>query len=361
MIKTIFNKLYDLCRNTCVYSLCLHSIFVFIPLLIIRIFWAPIEVVMWISAAVILLRFLYLKMPNNVSSKIGNIKYDVIRNEHEKALKTIDKVLEKDMPKLKEKKKDEIYYNCIFYKGTSLAHLTYNHEKLEYAKKAVECLEEALELSLERKKNWDITFNMTNLATSYLCLGCLEHDTEHIKKSISLYENTLEYTKGKNFTAVIHSRVAYAYEALSKFCNKKENLLESLEELNTSYELCCNDDFSDSKVLIYCLLGTVLRKLYEIDCNEHYKTKAIKVLNETIDYCKSLKDKYSHKPQDDGYDFSIRHIGKCYFELYKLEQSEDYFKNCKEALKVAREHYTIEKSRKINNEINEMLMDLIEF
>lgn len=361
MIKTIFTKLYDLCSNTCVYSLCLHSIFIFIPLLTIRIFWKPIEVIIWISAAVILLRFIYLKMPNNVSSKMGNIKYDVIRKEHERAIEKVDKILEKDLPKLKDKKKDEIYYNCVFYKGTALAHLTYNHEKLEDAKRAVECLEKAVELSLERKKKWDITFNMTNLATSYLCLGCLEYNTNHIKKAISLYENTLEYTNGKNFTAVMHSRVADAYESLSKFCNKKENLLESLEELNTSYDLCCNDNFSDSKVYTYSLLGAVLRKLYEIDCNEHYKTKAIKVLNETIDYCKSMKDKHSHTPCDDIYTSSILNMGKCYFQLYKLEQSEDYLESCKDALKEAREHYTIEKSTKINNEINEMLMDLIVF
>lgn len=357
MTKKLMEKLFYLCSNIYIFYLCLFSMFFFSLLLIIRIFFS-IDGFILFSAAVVLFIFIYLHMPNNLSSKLSSICFDISKQKYEKALKKIDKIFNKNLPKLEGDKKDEIYYMCLSHKGECYANMTTVHEKADYAKKAIEYLEEANKISFPTKKRRDITVNMGNLAVSYLSLGRLQNDKKLIQKSIYIYEDGLDYSDNKNFTDLFHGQIAYAYELLSDFYDKEENLKAALEELNIGYEKCREENFSYSKAYICCSLGTILRKLYEIDNNENYKSQAISVLNEAIDYYKNIINNPSKRYFPDNSHFFKFYLGKSYFQLYKLNNSDNDLKACREELKDARIQYTKEKSCRINNQINEMLDDL---
>lgn len=359
LIKIILLKLYDLLGSP-YRALGYITIILFYSItMIIRIFWSPIEYLMWFIGAVILLTSIYVHLPNNLSSRLRCIENKINQNKFEKALKEIDKILTKKLPKLKGNEKANIYLKCTGLKGVCLLKLGFIAEDSEKLEESITHNDETLKIGFRKNFAKVIPNSFINIGVAYLNLGRLENNEELLEKAIDNFEKALEYTKAddKKLFGWIHSQLGYTYELLSTYYSKEDNLKKSLEDFKYSYEIFSEKNILSDKFHANLSIATVSRKLYEINCDEEYKVQAIERLNQCIIYYSNSINMYIYKLYPQYYFFGKFGIGKSYFQLFKLNKSEENLKNCKEALTEALQFHTKEKFSYYNTEINNMLMD----
>lgn len=360
ILKKSFLKLYDSLGGLNGFLSFIFIILFYSITMIIRIFWSPIESLMWKMPIILLLIFTYTHRPNNYLGKLNRIKNMANLGKYEKCLVKVNKFLAKDVSKLKGNKKALIYHRSILLKGLCLLHLGVDYENLEKIEESIPLFDEVLKYNLRKNTNINVSELMLRIGTSYLNLGRLKKDENYLEKALDIFEKELanNESKDQNFLINIYTRISYTYKILSQYYCKEEHLKKSLEALNYVYDLYSKMNDLNGKSFINMLKGEVLRKLYEINHDENHKQNGINALNEALVFYKNTINPYSKRYFIDDYSYAQFYIGQIYFELFKLNNLEDDLKNSKTSLNEASIYYTKEKISYYTTQIIEMLNDL---
>lgn len=331
-------------------------------LMIIRIFWKPIEYFVILILILILYKSISKYLSKTVEDKVYDIKNLMDLLKFEKALEKLEEVITKDLPEVNEDKKKPIYFKCICYKANCLSHRIYKSGNIEDMKQGVRLYEEALGLALEENK--PVVELMLRVGTAYYNLGLFQKDEEIFKIAVKVLESALEEEEKNREQLItsIHLNLGYFYKELAKYSNTEECLKKSLEELDYVFDEISKkkDKYNeDIKVYIMIFRASVLRKLNELEFNENYKTKAIDDLNNAIKYCIITNNKHYSKYFVTQYAALKFNMAMACFEMFKISNSEAYMKDFKESVKEVKECCAKENNAYVIRKIDEMLGELI--
>lgn len=331
-------------------------------LMIIRIFWQPIEYFIIFVLILIVYKSISKCISKTVEDKLEDIRNLMNLLKFEKALEKVEEVITKDLPEVNEDKKKSIYYKCIYYKAKCLTHRTYKSGNIEEMKQCVRLYEEALGLALEENK--PVVELMANVGTAYYNLGLFQNDKENFKIAIKVLESALEQDEKKREQLIIsiHANLGYCYKELAKYSNREEYLKKSLEELDYVFDEYSKgkDQYNKAnKATIMISMVSVLRKLNELEFDENYKTKAIDDLNNSIKYYISANNKHYKKYFMTQYAALKFNIAIACFEMFKISNSEAYMKDFKELVQEVKECCAKENNAYIIRKIDEILGELI--
>lgn len=364
IFKIMFQKVYDFIGSFFIFISSIFLILFFSISMIIRIFWSPIENVMWFMLPVTIAVLVYYYRPSNASRKMDSIRHNINKKNYKKALKKINAFSPTDFPKVRSKQKSIMEYKCILLKGLCLLNLGYVTENIEDLKKSITSSNLALETAFKRNFIDAISTPILNLATAYFHLGRLENNVNHLETALTHLEEALKYYENndKCILATIHLTKAHTYTLLSDFYNKEGYLEEALKALNCSYNIAFEMDLSNDTPYIISFMGLVYKKLYELNHDEQYKIKAIKSLNDSINHYtdNTTLNTYTKRYYYPNYILVKFNIGTSYFYLFELTNSKEDLKNCKEALQEASIYYNKKKLNFYTSEINKIFDKLKE-
>lgn len=327
-------------------------------LIVIAIFWKHKELLIIFISTVVLYSLISKFIPKKPENKLDDIKDLLELKKFEKALEKIDEVITKDLPKVKEDKRKLIYYRCIYNKASCLWNKAYTSGDTEYLKQSIRLYEEVLGLALEENK--PVTYIMSSLGLVYYNLGFLENNKEIIKIAIKVLETALEQDEKKQEKniASIHTTLGYCYQTLANYCNREEYLIKSLEELEYTFNEISKGKYPYDEAIINISKASALRKLNEVSYDENNKTKAMNQLNDAIKYLNGMYNKHYKKYFARQYAKQRFHVAEAYFEMLKINSSEDYLRVFKEAIKEVKEYCSRENNAYYIKKIDEMLSEL---
>lgn len=330
-------------------------------LMIIRIFWKPIEYLIIFILILTLYKVISKCRSNKIEDKLDRISDLMDMRKYKKALEKLDKVFSEDLPQVNENKKDSIYYKCINYKAGCLLDIGCGNGDTEYIRQSIRLYEETLGLASQEGKN--VVQVMLNLGSAYYYLGFYENNSELLKIAIRAFESALEKDENKQekLNIIIYIRLAYCYEVLVDYCNREEYLKKSLEELDFAYDKIFKGKYGYDEASIDISRASAMRKLNEISFQENYKTKAIESLNASIAYLKSIYNKRGKKYFLQQYIGQRYHMAAAYFEMFKVTNLQEYMigfeefsKEIKECCDIEGNAYFIKRINQMSSEINQL-------
>lgn len=334
-------------------------LFLFLSILmIIRVFWKPIEYFIMLILALTLYKVVSKFISDKIEDKLDAISDLMDMKKYNKALKKLDKVMEEDLPLVKGDKKDSVYYKCINNKAGCILNIGCDKGGTEYMRKATKLYEKVLELAYKENKN--VVHVMLNLGSAYYYLGFYENNKEILKIAVRVFENALEKAENKEekLNIIIRIRLAYCYQVLADYCNREEYLKKSLEELDFAYDKIFEGKYGYDEASIDISRASAMRKLNEISFQENYKTKAIENLNASVIYLKSIYNKHYKKYFPKQYIGQRYYMASAYFEMFKVTNLQEYVIGFKEFSKEIRECCTTKDNAYFIKKINEMSDEL---
>jgi tetratricopeptide (TPR) repeat protein len=330
-------------------------------LMIIRIFWKPIEYFVIFVLILVLYKLISRCISKNIEDKLEDIRNLINLGKFEKALEKVEEVITKDLPYVNEDKKKSIYSKCIYYKANCLSHIIYKSGNIENMKQCVRLYEEALELAL--KENKPVVELMSRVGTAYYNLGLFQNDGELLKIAVKVLESALEEEEQNREQLItsIHRTLGYCYQELANYFDRDEYLKKSLEELDYVFDETSKENTQYSKAINASIMisrASVLRKLNELNFNENYKIKAIDDLNNAMKHYKNANNKHYKKYFITQYTAFMFQIATACFEMFKISNSEEYMKECKESIKEVKEGCAKENNVYVIKKISEISAEL---
>lgn len=290
--------------------------------------------------------------------KLEDIKHLLQLEKFEKALDKIEEVMTKDLSKVKKDKINSIYYTCIYYKATCLWHKAFTTGNTEYLRESAKLYEELLDFYFKENKNTD--YIMSSIGFIYYNLGFLEDDQEVIKDAIKVLDISLDNERNTKETNIssIYLGLANCYQVLAKHSNSEEYLKKSLEELKNAYIQITRGKHPYEEAVLNVIRTSVLRKLNEINHNEEYKMQATKYLNDAIKYLNTRYNIYYRRYFPRRYITLRVYMSHVYFEMYKINGSEEDLSRFKEAVQEIEECMVKDNNAYSRKQIDEMLDEL---
>lgn len=313
----------------------------FAIMMVIRIFWNPIEYFMMaigliIAVAIIWRKVHVLQKGKSLEKKLDDVEYLMSARKYDKALVLTEKILAEDISE--QSSKSEVF-TCLFNKAQCLIQKVYETCEVDKYKELIALYEQLGQMALELKRN-SFFFIIHKLGVLYSSLGIIQNDKSMYESALEVYnnglvsQNSINDYGGKDLNiASIHVQIGACYVRLSEYENKEYYLNKALAEYEGVYDLLIKENSNGNYSYIQLYIGSVLRRLNEIKFDENRKSKALDHINLYMESVNSMKKKLSKE-----FYYSIYYnYADAYYELYKLNKADEYLEKFKEYEIKARE------------------------